>query len=523
MEGDELSVTTNKPPPRNPPPDPNPTTGATPKNLQLVPTSESTEAETPKTPALVEGCYTCYRRPCINCADPFPAHLTPECKESTNPNVGLRLLWEMVTHQGIQLFAQAQHWNMGKTEDREPCGVCQAELKEHDFWTCIMRARIWTNFWGRIEIQPSHPKEKLDKCPVEPQEHSHQTIEEVKECFFKKKPMFKSSRRIEWQLQLRALRLIEVEEPCPKCGCFWKNHDLATCQGVRTREDNLWVVHECFYPEIVRVLKEIARNCGAAGNPPCPICDDEVSHDWLECMRMARYAPLELLDCEVALRPPMGPEEVLRLRRKPLLWVEDGADERPEVRSRLPLCHFCNRARPAHFPLECAQVWEEWEKSRYLCYKCQQPGADHISEECWVIGNRQQMRQELVFGLEARAKEIECCLEGNQCPLCSKSLLHDWHTIEDCLKKYARELANTDVQAFPQTEVTWKIYEGDIEVTQTWHKLSSGLRQCGVCDQRRPLHYPRECLTMYPNHHPCLFCGKEQPDHVLEDCPIKGD
>ena len=39
------------------------------------------------------------------------------------------------------------------------------------------------------------------------------------------------------------------------------------------------------------------------------------------------------------------------------------------------------------------------------------------------------MRQELVARLEAQAKEIECCLEGNQCPLCSKSLLHNWHTI----------------------------------------------------------------------------------------------
>ena len=133
------------------------------------------------------------------------------------------------------------------------------------------------------------------------------------------------------------------------------------------------------------------------------------------------------------------------------------------------------------------------------------------------------MRQELDAGLEARAKEIECCLEGNQCPLCSKSLLHDRHTIEDCLKKYVRELTDTDSQAFPQTEVTWKIYEGDIEVTQTWNKPSSGLRQCGACDQRRPLHYPKECLPVYPARHPCLFCGKEKPDHVPEDCPTKGD
>ena len=71
--------------------------------------------------------------------------------------------------------------------------------------------------------------------------------------------------------------------------------------------------------------------------------------------------------------------------------------------------------------------------------------------------------------------------------------------------------------------MTWKIHQGDIEVTQTWHKPSLGLRQCGVCDQRRPLHYPKECLPVYPAHHPCLFCGKEKPDHVPEDCPAKGN
>ena len=99
-----------------------------------------------------------------------------------------------------------------------------------------------------------------------------------------------------------------------------------------------------------------------AGNPPCPVCDDEANHDWLECIRMARYELLELLDCKIALWPPMGPEEVLRLRREPLLWVEDDADGKPIVKSCLPPCHFCNHTNPAHFPLECAQVWEEWEK-----------------------------------------------------------------------------------------------------------------------------------------------------------------
>ena len=60
---------------------------------------------------------------------------------------------------------------------------------------------------------------------------------------------------------------------------------------------------------------------------------------------------------------------------------------------------------------------------------------------------------------------MECCLEGNQCPLCSKSLLHNRHTREDCLKDYVRQLVDTEQQAFPRNEMTWKIYEGDIEIT----------------------------------------------------------
>ena len=133
------------------------------------------------------------------------------------------------------------------------------------------------------------------------------------------------------------------------------------------------------------------------------------------------------------------------------------------------------------------------------------------------------MRQELVAGLEARAKQMECCLEGNQCPLCSTSLLHNRHTIEDCLKDYAQQLMDMDQQAFPRNEVTWKIYEGDIEVTLVWNKPSSGLQKCGLCNRRRPLHYPKECLTISPVHHPCLFCGKEEPDHIPENCPTEGD
>ena len=99
--------------------------------------------------------------------------------------------------------------------------------------------------------------------------------------------------------------MTEAKEPCSKCGCYWRDHDPATCCGVGTREDNLWVMHEHFYPEILRILKEIVATRGAA--------DDEANHDWLECVRMALYELLELLDCKIALRPPMGPEEVLRL------------------------------------------------------------------------------------------------------------------------------------------------------------------------------------------------------------------
>ena len=127
-----------------------------------------------------------------------------------------------------------------------------------------------------------------------------------------------------------------------------------------------------------------------------------------------------------------------------------------------------------------------------------------MSEKCWVIGDRQQTRQELVARLETRAKQMECCLEGNQCPLCSTSLLHNRHTIEDCLKDYVRQLTDTDQQAFPRNEVTWKIYEGDIEVTRVWNKPSLGLRKCELCDQRRPLCMGLNPLSM---HHIKLRSG----------------
>ena len=76
------------------------------------------------------------------------------------------------------------------------------------------------------------------------------------------------------------------------------------------------------------------------GNLPCPLCDDEEPHDWLECMSMAQYRLLELLDCEVVMRRPMGPEEVIRLRGDPLLWIEDDADGKPIVKSHIPRAVF---------------------------------------------------------------------------------------------------------------------------------------------------------------------------------------
>ena len=77
------------------------------------------------------------------------------------------------------------------------------ELKEHDLRACFMRASVRSDFWRRFTVQLSNPKESLDRCPVDPRSHSHQTLEELKECFFKKKPMFESSQRVEWQLQLQ--------------------------------------------------------------------------------------------------------------------------------------------------------------------------------------------------------------------------------------------------------------------------------------------------------------------------------
>ena len=63
MKGDELSVTTNRPSPRNPQLDPNPlgpTPGMTPKTPQSGPMPKSPSGGTLNKPAIMKGQYTCY-------------------------------------------------------------------------------------------------------------------------------------------------------------------------------------------------------------------------------------------------------------------------------------------------------------------------------------------------------------------------------------------------------------------------------------------------------------------------------
>ena len=178
---------------------------------------------------------------------------------------------------------------------------------------------------------------------------------------------------------------MEAVEPCPKCGCFWREHDQERCCGVGTKKDNLWVTHGHYYPEVMEILKRIVEDSRSEEQQPCPLCSDDALHDWLECLRMARYKPFMLLDCDVVVRPPMGPEEVAWLQWDSLLWVEDDTNGKPTVKSHMPQCQFCNCAQPVRFPLECTQAWEGWEIWRYPCYKCKQEEADHMSEECWVV------------------------------------------------------------------------------------------------------------------------------------------
>ena len=246
-------------------------------------------------------------------------------------------MWKLLTHRRIQLLAQAHRWNDHQTDDDKPCDICGTELKEHNFRECIMNAWVRVDVCGHFKIKLSIPKEKLDRCPVEPQKHGHETIEELKQCYLGKKIMFEASRREEWQLLLKNLKLNEAIEPCPKCGCFWREQNQAKCRGVGTKEDNLWVTHGHYYPEVMEILKMIIEDSKSEVRKPCPLCSNEALHKWLECLRMAQYQPFMLLDCDVIMRLPMGPEEVTWLQQDPLLIVENGVDGKPIVKSRMPL------------------------------------------------------------------------------------------------------------------------------------------------------------------------------------------
>ena len=173
--------------------------------------------------------------------------------------------------------------------------------------------------------------------------------------------MFESSQRVEWQLLLNALKLKEASESCPRCGCFWREHDHEKCCGVGTKEDNLWVTHEHYYPEVMELLKMIVESSKSQTRQPCLVCSDVAPHEWLECLRIVQYSPLMLLDCDINVRPPMDPEEVARLQWEPLLTVEEDEEGKPIVKSQMPQCCFFNHANPAHFPLECTHAWEDWE------------------------------------------------------------------------------------------------------------------------------------------------------------------
>ena len=104
MKEGELNVTTRGRKHEDPQPDPNPTgptLRTTPKTMQPMPASKSPGRGTsgyPEDPDIIRGHYTCYRQPCTNCADPFPSHRAPQCKEPMSVNIGLRFLWHSVTH-----------------------------------------------------------------------------------------------------------------------------------------------------------------------------------------------------------------------------------------------------------------------------------------------------------------------------------------------------------------------------------------------------------------------------------------
>ena len=52
-------------------------------------------------------------------------------------------------------------------------------------------------------------------------------------------------------------------------------------------------------------------------------------------------------------------------------------------------------------------------------------GANHIAKECWVIGDREQTKEELEEGVRARAEQIKHHLNGDICPVCGSNHEHD--------------------------------------------------------------------------------------------------
>ena len=175
--------------------------------------------------------------------------------------------------------------------------------------------------------------------------------------------------------------------------------------------------------KFMELLRKIVEESKSTILKPCPVCSTLASHELMECLRQAKYQHLVLLDCNISVHPLLGPEEFTRLQQDPLLTVEEDESGRAVVKSRIPQCCFCNRTNPTHFPPECTHVWETWEEWRYLCYKCQRDGADHMAEECWVIGDQEQIKEELQVGLKVWREQIEHQLKGNTCPVCGQNLL----------------------------------------------------------------------------------------------------
>ena len=233
----------------------------------------------------------------------------------------------------------------------------------------------------------------------------------MKKCYLSKQRLYEANRRIEWQILLWVAQ-IEVREECPECGCFWVGHDKKTCHGVGTNDDNLFVIRDQCYLRFMEFLRKIVDYSKSSTPKPCPVCATRVSHDWMECLRQANCQCMALLDCNISVRPPLGPEELVPL------MVEENENGWVVMKSWMPKFHFWNHATPSHFPSECTHAWETWEERRYPCYKCQGDGIDHVAEECWVTRDREQIKEELQAELDARMEQIGHWLTGNICPVC---------------------------------------------------------------------------------------------------------